>query len=62
MQTPEMQKNIDGSVDVTLRLLWARIRTGCLFGGGFEVMFCAYAPTKTFFDKAWMLSDIEEMS
>jgi hypothetical protein len=29
---------------------------------GFEVMFRAYAPTKTFFDKAWRLPDIERVN
>ena len=29
---------------------------------GFEVMFRAYAPTKAFFDKKWVLPDIERMN
>jgi hypothetical protein len=24
----------------------------------FELMFCAYGPTKEFFDKKWVLSDV----
>jgi hypothetical protein len=30
-------------------------------GGSFEVLFRAYAPTKTFFDKTWRLADIVQL-
>jgi hypothetical protein len=29
---------------------------------GFERAFCAYTPTKVFFDKTWKLSDVEKMN
>jgi hypothetical protein len=65
-QIPEMQKNADGSVDVYFGPQapagkdsnWVPTKPG----GGFEVMFRAYAPTKTFFDKSWKLTDIEKVN
>jgi hypothetical protein len=65
-QIPEMQKNADGSVDVYFGSAapagkdsnWVPTKPG----GGFEVMFRAYAPTKTFFAKAWVLHDIEKVN
>ena len=30
-------------------------------GGQFEVLFRAYGPEKSFFEKKWQLSDIEEV-
>jgi hypothetical protein len=65
-QIPDMQKNADGSVDVYFgpnapngkESNWVPTKSG----GGFEVMFRAYAPTKAFFDKTWKLSDIERMA
>jgi hypothetical protein len=65
-QIPEMQKNADGSVDVYFgpaapagkETNW--IPTDA--GRGFEVMFRAYAPTKSFFDKTWKLPDIERLN
>jgi hypothetical protein len=65
-QIPEMQKNADGSVDVYFgpaapagkESNWVPTKPG----GGFEVMFRAYAPTKAFFDKAWRLADIEKIA
>lgn len=61
-QIPEMQKNADGSVDVYFgpaapagkEANWVPTKPG----GGFEVMFRVYAPTKAFFDKTWVLNDI----
>ena len=65
-QIPEMQKNADGSVDVYFgpqapagkETNWVPTDPK----RGFEVMFRAYAPTKAFFEKAWMLPDIEQMN
>lgn len=65
-QIPEMQKNADGSVDVYFgpappagkETNWVPTKAG----GGFEVMFRAYAPTKAFFDKTWKLTDIEKVN
>jgi hypothetical protein len=65
-QVPEMQKNADGSVDVYFGPTapvgkdsnWVPTKPG----GGFEVMFRAYAPTKAFFEKTWRLPDIEKMN
>jgi hypothetical protein len=62
-QIPEMQKNADGSVDVYFGPTapagkdsnWVPTKPG----RGFELMFRAYAPTKAFFEKTWMLPDIE---
>ena len=64
-QIPELQKNADGSVDVYFgpqapagkESNWVPTKSG----GGFEVMFRAYAPTKAFFDKAWRLADIVQL-
>jgi hypothetical protein len=61
-----MQKNADGSVDVYFGPTapvgkdsnWVPTKPG----GGFEVMFRAYAPTKAFFEKTWRLPDIEKMN
>jgi hypothetical protein len=65
-QIPEMQKNSDGSVDIYFGpgapagkdANWVPTKPG----GGFEVMFRAYAPTKAFFDKTWKLPDIEQIA
>jgi hypothetical protein len=62
-QIPEMQKNADGSVDVYFG-------PAALAGKesnwvptdpkrGFELMFRLYAPKKEFFDKVWVLPDVE---
>jgi hypothetical protein len=63
-QIPEMQKNADGSVNIYFGPTapagkdsnWVPTKPG----GGFEVMFRAYAPSKAFFDKTWKLPDIEQ--
>jgi hypothetical protein len=60
-QIPEMKKNADGSVDVFLgptapsgqEANWVPTDPQ----RGFELMFRLYAPTKAFFDKAWVLPD-----
>jgi hypothetical protein len=62
-QIPEMLKNADGSVDVYFGPTapagkdsnWVPTKPG----REFELMFRAYAPTKAFFEKKWMLPDIE---
>jgi hypothetical protein len=65
-QIPEMQKNADGSIDVYFgpsapagkESNWVPTDPT----RGFEVMFRAYAPTKAFFEKAWVLPDIEKQN
>jgi hypothetical protein len=62
-QTPGLQKNADGSVDVYFgpnaptgkESNWVPTRTG----GGFEVLFRFYGPEKPLFEKTWRLPDIE---
>ena len=62
-QIPEIVKNTDGSIDVYFgpkapagkEMNWVPTDPK----RGFEVMFRAYAPTKAFFDKTWVLPDIE---
>ncbi len=62
--TPELQKNTDGSVDVYIapktpagkETNW--IPTDAT--GKFEVMFRLYGPQKPLFDKTWVLPDIEK--
>ena len=64
-QIAELQKNADGSVDVYFgptapagkESNWVPTDPK----RGFEVMFRAYAPTKAFFDKQWVLPDIERI-
>jgi hypothetical protein len=65
-QTPGLQKNADGSVDVWFgpaapagkESNWVPTSTG----GGFEVLFRFYGPEKALFEKTWRLPDIEAMS
>jgi len=65
-QTPGLQKNADGSVDIYLgptapsgkESNWIATNAEA----GFEVLFRFYGPTKPLFDKAWQLPDIEVMS
>ena len=65
-QIPEMQRNADGSLDLYFgptapagkESNWVPTKPG----GGFEVMFRAYAPTTAFFDKTWKLPDIEKVA
>jgi hypothetical protein len=62
-QTPGLQKNADGSVDVYFapeapagkESNWVPTRSG----GRFEVLFRLYGPTKALFEKSWKLRDIE---
>jgi hypothetical protein len=64
-QIPEMQKNVDGSIEIHfgpkapkgLESNWIptdRTRN-------FELMFRAYAPTKALFEKKWVLPDVEKV-
>ena len=64
--TPGLQKNADGSVDVYFgpkapagkNSNWVPTNAN----GRFEVLFRLYGPEKPFFDKAWVLPDIEKVS
>ena len=64
--TPGLQKNADGSVDVYFapkvpegkESNWVPTNAS----GGFEVLFRLYGPEKAFFDKKWVLPDIEKVS
>jgi hypothetical protein len=64
-QSPELQKNADGSVDIYLgpkapngkESNWVPTSAD----GQFEVLFRLYGPEKAFFDKAWKLPDVEEV-
>ena len=65
-QTPGLQKNADGSVDVYFgpkapagkESNWVPTSTD----GGFEVLFRFYGPEKPLFDKTWKLPDIQEIN
>jgi hypothetical protein len=64
-QTPGLQKNADGSVDVYFgpkapagkESNWVPTRAD----GGFEVLFRFYGPEKPLFEKTWRLPDIEKV-
>jgi hypothetical protein len=64
--TPKLQKNADGSVDVFFapkapagkESNW--VPTDAT--GRFEVLFRLYGPEKAFFDKTWVLPDIEKIN
>jgi hypothetical protein len=65
-QTPGLQKNTDGSVDI---YFGPKAPTGkesnwvpTSADGKFEVLFRLYGPQKPLFDKAWRLPDIEKSS
>ena len=63
--TPGLQKNADGSVDVYFgpkapdgkEANWVPTNAA----GKFEVLFRLYGPEKPFFDKVWVLPDIEKL-
>ncbi|HEX7157489.1 MAG TPA: DUF1254 domain-containing protein [Edaphobacter sp.] len=65
-QTPGLQKNADGSVDVYFGLKapsgkesnWVPSSAD----GRFEVLFRLYGPQKPLFDKTWKLPDIEKIN
>jgi len=64
-QTPGLQKNADGSVDIFFgpkspagkESNWIPTNPK----GGFEVLFRLYGPEKALFDKTWVLPDIEKV-
>jgi hypothetical protein len=64
-QAADVQKNADGSVDIYFgpkapagkESNWVPTKAG----GEFEVLFRLYRPTKEFFDKTWVLPDIEKV-
>ena len=64
--TPKLQKNADGSVDVFFapkapsgkEANWVPTDAN----GRFEVLFRLYGPEKPFFDKKWVLPDIERIA
>ena len=62
----EMQKNADGSIDVWFG---PKAPTGKESNWvptdprrGFELMFRVYGPNKEFFDKVWVLPDVEKVA
>ena len=65
-QIPEMQKNADGSIDIYFgptapagkESNWVPTDPK----RAFEVMFRLYAPKEEFFEKTWVLPDIEKVS
>jgi len=65
-QVPEMQKNSDGSIDVYFgpapptgkESNWVPTDPQ----RGFEMMFRVYGPQKEFFDKSWVLPDVEKVA
>ena len=64
--TPKLQKNADGSVDIFFapkapngkETNWVPTNAN----GRFEVIFRLYGPEKPFFDKQWVLPDIEHIA
>ena len=64
-QTPGLQKNVDGSVDIYFASQppdekesnWVPISAN----GKFEALFRFYGPEKALFDKTWKLPDIEKV-
>ena len=64
-QSPGLEKNADGSVDVYFGPRappgkdpnWVPTKAG----GEFEVLFRFYGPEKSLFEKTWKLSDIEKV-
>jgi hypothetical protein len=65
-QIPEMQKNADGSIDVYFGPTAPAAKESNWVPTdpqrGFELMFRLYAPKKEFFDKVWVLPDVEKMT
>jgi hypothetical protein len=65
-QSPGLQRNADGSVDIYFgpkapvgkELNWVPTSPG----GRFEVLFRFYGPEKPLFDKTWVLPDIERIA
>ena len=65
-QSPGLQKNADGSVDIYFgpKAPAGKEPTGCrpTPSGQFEVLFRFYGPEKPLFDKTWKLPDIERIA
>jgi hypothetical protein len=65
-QIPEMQKNADGSVDVYFGPKAPQGKESNWVPTdperGFELMFRLYGPKKEFFDKLWVLPDVERLA
>jgi hypothetical protein len=65
-QIPELKKNADGSVDIYFGPNAPSGEEGNWVptdpARKFELMFRLYAPTKVFFDKAWILPDAEQVA
>lgn len=64
-QIPELKKNADGSIDI---FIGPKAPTGMDANWiptdrkrDFELMFRLYAPTKAFFEKKWVLPDVERV-
>jgi hypothetical protein len=65
-QIPEMQQNADGSIDVFFgpeapagkETNWVPTDPR----RGFELMFRVYGPKKEFFEKGWVLPDVEKVA
>jgi hypothetical protein len=65
-QTPNLQKNADGSVDIYFspkqptrkESNWIPTKAG----GEFEILFRLYGPEKALFEKSWKLPDVEQSS
>jgi hypothetical protein len=64
-QSPDLQANEDGSVDVYFGPRAPKGKEGnwvpTKAGGSFEVLFRFYGPEKELFDKTWTLPDIERL-
>ena len=65
-QSPDLQKNADGSVDIYFAAKApAGKESNCIPAdrtGEFEVLFRFYGPQKPLFDKTWKLPDIEKIA
>jgi hypothetical protein len=64
-QTPGLQRNADGAVDLYFGPQppagWESNWVPTDANGGFEVLFRLYGPEKPLFDKTWILPDLERM-
>jgi hypothetical protein len=64
-QIPELQKNADGSIDLTIGPKAPAGKDSNWLptdpARKFELMFRLYAPTKALFDKTWRLPDVEKV-
>jgi hypothetical protein len=64
-QIPELQKNADGSIDIYFGAMAPAGKDANWIptdpARNFEMMFRLYAPKKEFFEKTWVLPDVEEV-